>query len=106
MLIFLSLFLEIMYSIKNKELELIDSKKFGTGVRTPIGKTQEGQVFLIKDRKSRLIMKDGKQISDQIKKVKLLMPGSNVALATCAPICSKTTQYFADHEIDVYQLEK
>lgn len=95
-----------MYSIKNKELELIDSKIFGTRVRTPIGKTQEGQVFLIKDRKSRIIMKDGRQISDQIKKIKLLMPSSYVALATNAPICSKTTQYFAGKEIDVYQLEK
>jgi hypothetical protein len=95
-----------MYSINNNKLELIDPKKFGLGPRTLIGKTKDGKIFLIKDRKSRIIMKDGKQILDQINMILEKHGSAHIALATNAPICSKTTKFFIELEIAVYQLEK
>lgn len=96
-----------LYTINNNKVELVDPKELGLSPRTRVGKTDDDTIFLIKDRKSRIIMKDGKQILNQINMIaKKLGGGQNIALVTNAPICSKTTKFFSDKEIAVYQLDK
>ena len=59
-----------MYKINNKIVKLLEPKEFGLSPRTVIGEFAENKFALIKDRKSRIIMKDGRQIYEQIETIK------------------------------------
>jgi len=95
-----------MYYIENKEILLIDPKVFGLSPRTTIGKLSQNHFIIIKDRKSRIIMKDGRQILEQIETIKLHAPKTEIVVATNAPICGKTTKYFEKKGIKIFDLEK
>ena len=95
-----------MYLINNKKIKILNSKEYGLSPRALIGKYDNEQIFLIKDRKSRIIMKDGRQILDQIETIKTNSTAINVSLATNAPICGKTTKLLAENKVAVHQLEK
>lgn len=95
-----------MYYIKGQQLKLLDPKKYGLGSRTVIGEANDGQLFLIKDRQSRIIMKDGMKILEQINSIKRSANADRVVLTTQAPICGKTTKLFVENEIKVVALEK
>lgn len=94
-----------MYLIDNKQIELLNPKKFGLNSRAILGKISNNKLILIKDRKSRIIMKDGIKILEQIEGVKKIS-NNDMALATNASICSKTIKFFKEHKIKVYQLQK
>ena len=95
-----------MYYIENKEILLIDPKRFGLSPRTSIGQFSQNHFVIIKDRKSRIIMKDGKQILKQIKSMNDNEPNLRISLATNAPVCSKTTAFLTEKGIDILSLEK
>lgn len=95
-----------MCYINGKKIKILDSKEYGLSTRTIVGETLGKLVVLIKDRKSRIIMKDGRKILEQIDSVKKHVVGAQVGLATNAPICSKTTKYFKENKIEVFRLEK
>ncbi len=95
-----------MYYIENKEILLIDPKKFGLSPRTALGQLFQNHFVIIKDRKSKIIMKDGRQLLGQIQQIKKHTPNSKVSLATNAPVCGKTTKYFNEERIKIYHLEK
>jgi hypothetical protein len=95
-----------MYLINNKKIEILDSKEYGLSSRSVVGKYNNEQIFLIKDRKSRIIMKNGRQILNQIETIKINSQITNIALATNAPICGKTTKLFAENKVEVHHLEK
>ncbi len=94
-----------MYLIDKHKIELLNPKQFGLSSRTLVGRTKDGTILIVKDRKSRIIMKDGRIILDQIKTIEN-SSHSEVALCTNAPICSKTTKFFKENNIEVYNLEK
>ena len=95
-----------MYYIKNKEILLINPIKFGLSPRATVGQLSQNHFVIIKDRKSRIIMKDGNQILEQIQQIKKHTPNSKVSLVTNAPVCGKTTKYFNEEGIKIYHLEK
>ena len=95
-----------MYFINNKKIEILNSKEYGLSPRTMVGKSDNERIFLIKDRISRIIMKDGRQIFNQIETIKINFQIKNIALATNAPICGKTTKFFAENKVEVHQLVK
>lgn len=95
-----------MYYIENKEILLIDPKIFGLSPRTMVGQLSQNHFVIIKDRKSRIIMKDGRQILEQIQQIKKHTPNTKVSLATNAPVCGETTKYFNEEGIKIYHLEK
>jgi len=95
-----------MYYIENREILLIDPKKFGLSPRTAIGQLSQNRFVIIKDRKSRIIMKDGKQIFEQVNLIQDKEPKSKISLATNAPVCSKTTVFLQERKIDILSLEK
>ena len=94
-----------MYYIEGKKIKILDPKEFGLSSRAAVGQL-DNVIILIKDRKSRIIMKDGRQILDQVEQIKNRVAGRQVALGTNAPICGKTTKFFDANGIQVYQLEK
>lgn len=96
----------MLYYIENKEILLIDPKIFGLSPRTMVGQLSQNHFVIIKDRKSRIIMKGGRQILEQIQQIKKHTQNSKVSLATNAPVCGKTTKYFNEEGIKIYHLEK
>jgi len=94
-----------MYYINGKNISILNSKEYGLNTRTVVG-LFDNSIVLIKDRKSRIIMKDGRQILEQVDSIKKYKIDTQVGLATNAPICSKTTKFFKENEIEVFHLEK
>ena len=56
---------------------------------------------IVIDRKSRLIMADGRKIIAKAKKIKALRPETDLSLRTTAPICSKTKLFLEENDIEV-----
>jgi predicted AAA+ superfamily ATPase len=79
----------------------IDPKRFGLHFSTRIEQQGDRQFTFRIDRKSRIIMKDGKKILANAGKIKSKVPGAVVTVATTAPVCSKTRQFLADQGISV-----
>jgi len=56
------------YSIDGKEITVVGSEEFDFSSSIKVGKLPNGQWVIIKDGKSRIIMKDGHIIKEQAKK--------------------------------------
>ena len=86
----------------NKEIILkeIDSKNVGAPTRSVIGEDSSNHLYIIKNIKSRIIMKDGYKIVEAVKQIKV-KTNSSVSLATTAPVCSKTTSFLNENDIKI-----
>ena len=81
-------------------LKEINSKSVGAPTRSVIGQDNNNRLYIIKNIKSRIIMKDGHKIVDAVKQIKN-KTNSSVSLATTAPICSKTTRFLNENDIKI-----
>ena len=81
-------------------LKEINTKSVGAPARSAIGKDSENHLYIIKNIKSRIIMKDGHKIVEAVKQIKN-KTNSNVSLATTAPVCSKTTRFLNENDIKI-----
>ena len=79
----------------------IDPKRFGLPPKTVIEKLGENHYALVINRKSRIIMADGKKLVEKADKMKALEPGTKISLRSTAPVCSKTIRFVADHGIEL-----
>jgi len=95
-----------MYYIENKEVKLIDPAQFGLSPRTVLGKFGKKHFVIIKDRRSRVVMKDGQQIFEMLKAIQKVVGNAEVGLATNAPVCGRTIKYLADKGIKAHIIEK
>ena len=84
-------------------MKRIDPKKYNLTSRTTLYKKMD-DIFIIIDRKSRIIMKDGYRISEQAKSILSTEPGIRIRVATSAPMCSKTKEYLRQVDIEVLEL--
>ena len=84
-------------------MKRIDPKKYNLTSRTTLYKKMD-DIFIIIDRKSRIIMKDGYKISEQAKSIWSVDPGICVRVATSAPMCTKTKEYLRQVNIEVLEL--
>ena len=83
-----------------KKLKIVNSNKFGLSDRTILGVDNKNNHYIIKNIKSRIIMKTGKKINEIANKIRFKIKG-NVILATTAPICSKTKKYLKEKKINI-----
>ena len=81
-------------------LKETDSKSAGAPTRSVIGKDSNNQLYIIKNIKSRIIMKDGHKIVETAKQIKN-KTSSSVSLATTAPVCSKTKRFLEENDIKI-----
>ena len=81
------------------KLRLINSNDLGLPTRTKLAIDDKRAHYIIKNIKSRIIMKDGKKILETAKKIKTETK-SSIFLATTAPICSKTKAYLKENKIE------
>ena len=78
---------------------LIDAKEFGLPSRTILEQMDAKTIAIVMDRKSRIIMADGKKILAKAEKIKQQLPDVQIVLKTTAPVCSKTIRFLEDEGI-------
>ena len=86
--------------MKNIELKLIEPITVGISNRIKIGVDINNNYYIVKNIKSRIIMKDGKKINETANTI-IKETKKNVFLATTAPVCSKTINYLNDKKIKI-----
>jgi len=79
----------------------IDPKRFGLHHTTQLEQSGEKQFTLVINRKSRIIMKDGKNILAKAARINEKIPGAVIRLRTTAPVCSKTQKLLAENNVEV-----
>ena len=94
------------YLMNGDKITLQDSREYGLPTNIKTGKLSNGVWVIIKDRKSRIIMKDGHLIKEQAEKIIDLCGAKKVCLGTTAPICSKTKLFLEGSNIVVHTLYK
>ena len=81
-------------------LKVINSNCVGAPTRSVIGQDNNSHLYIIKNIKSRIIMKDGYKIVEAVKQIKN-KTNNSVSLATTAPVCSKTTRFLNENDIKI-----
>lgn len=79
----------------------IDPRRFNLSARTFLEENEDRQLTLVIDRKSRIIMADGRNIVAKAEKIRLQKNDYSINLRTTAPVCSKTAIYLAEHGIKI-----
>lgn len=82
-------------------LKKIDPHELGLSPRAEINQIGPKQYAIVKNRKSRLIMSDGRKILEQAKQIQKMVKGAHVMLKTNAPLCSKTIAFLKDNKISI-----
>ena len=83
------------------ENNYLDPAEFGLGSRVVIKKISSREIAIIKDRKSRIIMKDGEKILNEVHAIREIYPKKKVFVQTNAPVCSKTTNFLSEHGVKI-----
>tara|TARA_S200000501_G_scaffold362694_1_gene392486 strand:- start:1822 stop:2106 length:285 start_codon:yes stop_codon:yes gene_type:complete len=85
---------------KKINLKTIDSLTVGAPKRSNVATDSNNNIYIVKNIKSRIIMKDGLKLLSLAKKIKSVK-NTTVFLATTAPVCSKTKKYLEENEIKI-----
>ena len=85
---------------KKIRLKTIDPINVGAPKRSKVAMDNDNNIYIVKNIKSRIIMKDGLRLFDLAKKIKTVK-NVTVSLATTAPVCSKTKKYLEENEIKI-----
>ena len=80
---------------------MLDPKQYGLPSRTVLEQVSMDCIALVIDRKSRIIMADGRKIVEKAERIKNVLPEVTVILKTTAPVCSKTVRFLQEKDIDV-----
>ena len=83
--------------------KFIDPKLFSLSPSTKLKQVGTNQFDIIIQRKSRIIMKDGKGVLAKVDKIKHHVPKAKVSLRTSAPVCSKTKAFLKERGISVLE---
>ena len=85
---------------KKTNLKTIDPSSVGAPQRSNIATDNDNNIYIVKNIKSRIIMKDGLRLLELVKNIKK-QKSVGVYLATTAPVCSKTKKYLEENEIKI-----
>ena len=82
----------------------IDPTQYNLSSRVDLRQGRSGDLLIIIDRKSRIIMKDGVRILEMVKKINKIDPKKNISVRTSAPTCSKTKKLLLVNSIMIKSL--
>ncbi len=82
----------------------ISPQQYGLPARTVLEQLDDNTIAIVVNRKSRIIMADGRKIQDKARKITQVQPSLKVALKTTAPVCSKTTTFLEKEGIELILL--
>jgi hypothetical protein len=78
-----------------------DAQNYGLAKRVKLVQLENNTIGIVKKRKSRIIMKDGRQILDIAQQIRNVDTNASIALLISGPICSKTTKLLAENNIEI-----
>ncbi len=81
----------------------VDPKLYDLPPRTRLRKSEKG-VFVVIDRKSRIVMKDGHRVYEIAKQIRTFEVGKKISVLSNAPICSKTKKFLFQNGIAIKRL--
>ena len=84
-------------------MKKIDPKLYDLHSRTILRENKK-DIYIVIDRKSRIIMKDGHRILEIVKKIRDSETGKNVSVLSGAPVCSKTQKFLTENNISIKSL--
>ena len=79
----------------------IPPKQYSLPARTVLEQLDNDTIAIIVNRKSRIIMADGRKIQEKARKIMNVQPSAKVVLKTTAPVCSKTTRFLEKEGIKI-----
>ena len=82
----------------------IDPTQYNLSSRVGLRQDRSGDLLIVIDRKSRIIMKDGIRVLEMVKKINKIDPKKNISVRTSAPICSKTKKLLLENSIMIKSL--
>ena len=82
----------------------INPKRYNLSSRTILRQIGNNNISIIIDRKSRIIMKDGKRILKQAQAIHQINPNMIITVLTSAPVCSKTRAFLLEKNIFIKEL--
>ncbi|HIA93757.1 MAG TPA: hypothetical protein EYO16_00585 [Candidatus Marinimicrobia bacterium] len=82
----------------------IDPRKYNLSPRIRLQQKSINDLFIVIDRKSRIIMKDGYRIVEIVNSIQSAEKNSAVSVLTSAPVCSKTRQFLSERKIEIKEL--
>ncbi|BCS95325.1 hypothetical protein DSLASN_09570 [Desulfoluna limicola] len=77
---------------------------YGLPSRTQLVWVEEGHLAIRVDRKSRIIMKDGRGLLEKAACIRETNSALRVSLKTSAPVCGKTRAFLEEHGVAVLPL--
>ena len=78
----------------------IDPKKYGLNTRTVLIENEQKEIIIVINRKSRIIMKDGRKILEKVRRIQQ-QENKTISVRTGAPVCSKTKQHLQKNGIEI-----
>ena len=85
-------------------MKKIDPKRYNLSPRLNLQQNKLNELFIIVDRKSRIIMKDGHRILKMVNRIQSIEKDRHVSVLTSAPVCSKTRTFLSDNAVLVKDL--
>lgn len=79
----------------------ISPQHYSLPARTILEQLDDNTIAIVINRKSRIIMTDGRKIQEKAEKITQVHPSTRVVLKTTAPVCSKTTKYLENKGIEI-----
>ena len=84
-------------------MKKVDPKLYNLHPRIILRKNKKN-IYIVIDRKSRVVMKDGYRILEIVKKIRGFETGKNVSVLSGAPVCSKTQKFLTKNNITIKSL--
>lgn len=85
-------------------MKKIDPKRYNLSSRLNLQQNKLNELFIIIDRKSRVVMKDAHRILEMVNRIQSIEKDRHVSVLTSAPVCSKTQTFLSDNSISVKNL--
>jgi hypothetical protein len=82
-------------------MKKIDPKQYNLFPRVDLRQEKPNDIYIVINRKSRIIMKDGIKILEMVKKINKVDRNKRVSVLTSAPVCSKTKQFLLDNNTPI-----
>ena len=85
-------------------MKKIDPKRYNLSPRLNLQQNELNELYIIVDRKSRIIMKDGHQILNMVNRIQSIEKARHVSVLTSAPVCTKTRTFLSNNAVLVKDL--
>ena len=85
-------------------MKKIDPRRYNLSPRLNLQQNKLNELFIIIDRKSRVVMKDAHRILEMVNRIQSIEKDRHVSVLTSAPVCSKTRTFLFNNSIPVKDL--